>query len=77
MEGCGKGYGRDIFFQCPGLRNVVLERGVRHIPDRLAYGCGALNRVVLPDTLESVGRNVWEGTPFLKDWVEKQLENRK
>ncbi len=76
MEGCGRGYGRDIFFQCPGLRNVVLERGVRHIPDRLAYGCGALNRVVLPDTLESVGRNVWEGTPFLKDWVEKQLENQ-
>lgn len=72
IEGSGRGYGRDIFFQCLGLRKVVLEKGVRHIPDRLAYGCNALKQVELPDTLESVGRNVWEGTAFLKDWVENQ-----
>ncbi len=75
MEGSGRGYGRDIFFQCLRLRRVVLEEGVRHIPDRLAYGCGALEQVALPDTLESVGRNVWEGTPFLRDWMGKQAGN--
>ena len=72
MEGSGRGYGRDIFFQCLHLRRVVLEEGVRHIPDRLAYGCSALEQVALPGTLESVGRHVWEGTPFLRDWVGKQ-----
>lgn len=72
MEGSGRGYGRDIFFQCLHLRRVVLEEGVRHIPDRLAYGCSALEQVALSGTLESVGRHVWEGTPFLRDWVGKQ-----
>lgn len=72
MEGSGREYGRDIFFQCLHLRRVVLEEGVRHIPDRLAYGCSALEQVALPGTLESVGRHVWEGTPFLREWVGKQ-----
>ena len=71
-QGVWEGY----FFPVPWSAQCGIGKGVRHIPDRLAYGCGALNRVVLPDTLESVGRNVWEGTPFLKDWVEKQLETR-
>lgn len=64
MEGSGRGYGRDIFFQCLHLRRVVLEEGVRHIPDRLAYGCSALEQVALPGTLESVGRHVWGGDAF-------------
>lgn len=75
VEGSGRRYGSDIFFQCLGLRRVELEKGVRHIPDRLAYGCTALKQVVLPDTLESVGRNVWEHTPFLNHWIENQREN--
>lgn len=69
IEADGRGYGSDLFFQCLDLRSVVLKKGVCHIPDKLAYGCTALKSVTLPDTLESVGRNVWEYTPFLSHWV--------
>ena len=46
----------------------MFEHGVRHIPDKLAYGCTGLKQVVLPDTLESVGRHALEYTPFLESW---------
>lgn len=67
IQGTGCGYGNGLFFGCLSLGTVILESGVRHIPDRLAYGCKALKQVVLPDTLESVGRSVWEDTPFLEE----------
>ncbi|MDE6518735.1 MAG: leucine-rich repeat domain-containing protein, partial [Acetatifactor sp.] len=54
---------------------VVLEKGVCHIPDKLAYGCTALKHVILPDTLKSVGRNAWEYTPFLNNWLENRGED--
>ena len=75
MEGSSR-YGTDLFSRCPSLRRVALEKGVRHIPDRLAYGCTALVQVLLPDTLESVGRNVWEHTPFLENWIEECSRNQ-
>lgn len=48
------------------LRKVVLEKGVRHIPDKMAYGCKALTQVILPDTAgirgkECVGRYTFSG----------------
>lgn len=64
----GKQYGTDVFGGCVKLKMLVLEEGVCHIPDKLAYGCVALERVVLPKTLESVGRHVLEGTAFLEQW---------
>jgi len=64
----GKRYGTDVFGGCVKLKMLVLEEGVCHIPDKLAYGCVALERVVLPKTLESVGRHVLEGTAFLEQW---------
>lgn len=64
----GKQYGTDVFGGCVKLKMLVLEEGVCHIPDKLAYGCTALERVVLPKTLESVGRHALEGTAFLEQW---------
>lgn len=64
----GKRYGADVFGGCARLKSLVLEEGVSHIPDRFAYGCAALARVVLPETLESVGRHALEGTAFLEQW---------
>ena len=58
----GKNYGADVFGGCVMLKTVVLEEGVCHIPDKCAYGCAALERVVLPETLQSVGRHALEGT---------------
>lgn len=67
----GKHYGADVFGGCARLRTLVFEEGVRHIPDKAAYGCAALDRVVLPETLESVGRHSLEGSAFLKRWKEQ------
>lgn len=64
----GKQYEIDVFGGCAKLKTLVLEEGVCHIPDKFAYGCAALNRVVLPKTLESVGRHALEGSLFLKHW---------
>ena len=64
----GKQYGTDVFGGCVKLKMLVLEEGVCHIPDKLACGCVALERVVLPNSLESVGRHALEGTAFLERW---------
>ncbi len=66
VSGSGKWYGTGIFSGCRRLRTVVLEEGVFHIPDKFAWGCGNLRQVVLPGSLKSVGRDVWEHTPFLE-----------
>lgn len=76
MAGSGRRYGTDIFSGCTRLRVLTLEQGVRHIPDKLAYGCTALKQVFLPDTLESVGRTVWEHTPFLTQWKQGWDQDR-
>ncbi len=72
----GKHYGADVFGGCARLKSLVLEEGVRHIPDRFAYGCAALERVVLPKTLESVGRHAMEGTAFLEQWRQRMSDDR-
>ncbi len=76
MEGNARGYGTDIFSRCLSLSTIAIGKDVSHIPDKLAYGCTALKQVILPDTLESVGRNVWEHTPFLSNWLKKQSEDQ-
>lgn len=68
LGGTGTAYGTDLFYGCCSLHTLVLEKGMRHIPDKLAYGCTALSQVKLPDTIESAGKNVWEYTPFLEEW---------
>ena len=65
ISGSGRRYGTDLFGGCRRLEMLVLEEGLAHIPDKLAFGCTRLTEVVLPGTLESVGRHVWEGTPYL------------
>ena len=64
----GKYYGEDVFGDCSKLRTLVLEEGVCRIPDKFAFGCGALERIHLPQTLVSVGRHALEGTIFLERW---------
>ncbi len=74
--GEGPGFGRDLFSDCPRLKTLILEPGVRHIPDRLAFGCTALRQVVVPDSLESVGRHPLENTLFLQNLGVKAQNNR-
>ncbi|MDE7416906.1 MAG: leucine-rich repeat domain-containing protein, partial [Lachnospiraceae bacterium] len=70
----GMHYGIDVFGGCVKLKTLVLEEGVCHIPDKFAYGCAALERFVLPKTLESVGRHALEGTAFLEEWRQHAAE---
>lgn len=64
----GKHYGIDVFGDCARLKTLVLEEGVYHIPDKFAYGCTALTRLILPQTLQSIGRHAVEGSRFLEQW---------
>ena len=66
-----RNYGSNLFSDCGRLRKMILEDGVSHIPDKLAYGCTALEQVTLPDTLVSAGVNAWERTPFLENWIQE------
>lgn len=76
VGGDGRGYGTGVFFGALRLRSVILEEGIRQIPDRFAYGCTSLEEVILPETLESVGKHVWEKTPFLEKWREEGCGGR-
>lgn len=67
----GEQYGTDVFRDCTGLRMLALGEGVRHLPDRLAYGCTALERVALPQTLAFVGRHALEGSLYLERWKQQ------
>ena len=70
----GRSWGNGVFFGCKRLKKIELEDGVVHIPDRFAYGCISLHEISVPDTILSVGRNVWEDTPFLENWLQKGQE---
>lgn len=65
-QGCGSG----IFSDCTGLKRLVLKEGVRHIPDKLAAGCTALEQITCPASLASAGVSPWEKTPFLENWIQ-------
>lgn len=72
VSGSGRQFGADVFGSCEKLKILVFNEGVKHIPDKIAYGCTALEKVLLPRSLESAGRHSWEGTVFLKQWLAKQ-----
>lgn len=72
--GTGKHYGIDVFGDCTRLKTLVLEEGVCHIPDKFAYGCTALTRLSLPQTLKSIGRHAVEGSRFLEQWKQHTTE---
>lgn len=64
-----RNYDSSIFSDCDRLKKITLLEGVSHIPDKLAYGCTALEQVALPHSLVSAGVNAWERTPFLENWI--------
>lgn len=64
MWGDSLEFGSDLFSRCPRLKTLILEPGVLHMPDRLAFGCVSLKQVIVPASLQSVGKQVVEKTPF-------------
>lgn len=69
--GSGTGFGTDLFAHCKRLVTLSLENSVRHIPDKLAYGCTALTKVLLPQSIQSIGRDALMKTPFLAAWKQE------
>ncbi len=67
-------FGMDVFSRCKRLKRMYLGEGVRHLPDKLAYGCAKLEQVVMPQQIPSAGRHVFEGTAFLQRWTEEKTE---
>lgn len=74
VGGTGRLYGSDVFGGCRRMKTLVLEDGMLHIPDKLAYDCPALEHVSVPESVRSVGKFPWEKTPYLARWNERQAE---
>lgn len=74
IGGTGRMYGSDVFGGCRRLKTLVMEDGMLHVPDKLAYHCSALEHVSVPESVRSVGIFPWEKTPFLARWIKRQTK---
>jgi len=74
FSGDGQDFGTGIFSHCSRLRTLIMESGVRHIPHKLAFGCGELRNVSVPKTLKTVGKHALEGTCFLEKWIQERRQ---
>ncbi len=77
ISGSGGAFGTGVFNECIKMKTLILEEGVCHISDKLAYGCTALRQVILPESIISVGKHALENTPYLEAWKENQEKLRK
>lgn len=59
--------GTDVFSQCGKMRRLTFEDGVRYVGDKFAFQCEKLAAVILPDSIESIGKHAFEGSRFLKE----------
>lgn len=62
-----KEYKADVFSQCARLKKLVFEEGVTHVGDKFAFRCEKLGAVLLPSTVETIGRHAFYGTGYLKE----------
>lgn len=76
IESSGIYFGIDVFGGCKRLKRICLGDGVRHLPDKLAYGCIKLGQVMLTEQIQSVGRHAFFGTPFLERWTEDETKQK-
>lgn len=67
--------GTDVFSQCERLKKLKIEDGVRHIGDKFTFQCKNLTFVTLPDSLETVGSHVFEGSHFLSEFPAERVVN--
>ena len=49
------GIGCDAFNSCKDLKEITLPQGLQRLDDTVFYGCVALGRIELPDTLTEIG----------------------
>lgn len=67
------------FRGCSGLKNIVLEEGLKTIPYGLFYGCNSIKEIKIPDTVTEIGPYAFEGTGIenleISAYVKKIGEN--
>ena len=49
------------------MRRLTFEDGVRYVGDKFAFQCEKLAAVILPDSIEAIGKHAFEGSRFLKE----------
>lgn len=59
-----------VFQYCSGLTDIIFPSGLKRIESMALYNCTSLENVVLPDGVESVASNAFNGTP----WRDNQPE---
>ncbi len=50
-----------VFYGCKNLRNLTIPEGVRSVPEYAFEQCRYLRNVILPATIEKIGRNAFYG----------------
>lgn len=59
----------DFSFARSGLTEVVIPEGVQTIGLGAFYHCNSLDKVEIPSTVTSVGKNAFTNTKWYKDWL--------
>ncbi len=64
LEGNISDWGSSVFAQCKKLHTLTLIEGVSHIGDKAFSNCPALINVNIPNSLKSLGENVFVNSGF-------------
>ncbi len=58
--------GNNAFQYCRNLKSIHLPNGLVRIYDSAFIDCKSLESINIPSSIQSFGRNAFEGTPWLK-----------
>ncbi|MCI8975041.1 MAG: leucine-rich repeat domain-containing protein [Lachnospiraceae bacterium] len=59
-----------LAFAESGLKSVVIPENVTEIEYGAFMACANLKEVTIPDTVSVIGTKAFEGTPWLKEWLD-------
>ncbi|MDE7183797.1 MAG: leucine-rich repeat domain-containing protein, partial [Lachnospiraceae bacterium] len=59
-----------LAFAESGLKSVVIPENVTEIEYGAFMSCANLKEVTIPDTVSAIGTKAFEGTPWLKQWLD-------
>ena len=64
--------GREAFYKCESVLDVVIPEGVTEIGENAFYDCPVLTAVILPDSLFEIKRGAFAGSPNLR-WLSTEI----
>jgi hypothetical protein len=57
--------GKQAFYGCSSLTEVIISKGVEAFGDEVFKNCGNLERITIPSTMHIMGSGVFSGCPKL------------